>query len=94
MEVNNKQLTKLKLNSTKLEGNCGGVYFLFNHEELVYIGKGWNCLLRIAEHTRKDSDKVFTSWNYISIDEADMRSKVERTLIKTYKPLYNKVYNR
>jgi len=51
------EIHKLLETSNKLEGNCSGVYFLFNGEELVYIGKGWNCFLRIAEHTRKDSDK-------------------------------------
>jgi len=44
-------LKKLLDESRKLEGNCQGVYFLFDGEELVYVGKSWNCLLRIAEHT-------------------------------------------
>ena len=76
--------------SNKLEGNCSGVYFLFDGQELVYVGKGWNCLLRIAEHTRKDSDKLFTSWNYMCIESDEKRDKLERELIRTYKPKYNK----
>ena len=90
MNITNKQIAGLK--SIKLDGNLGGVYFLFNNDEMVYIGKGWNCLLRVAEHTRKDSDKVFDSWNYIEIDDSATRGKGERELINKYKPMYNKTY--
>jgi len=76
--------------SIKLEGHCSGVYFLFDGNELVYIGKGWNCFLRVAEHTRKDSNKIFTSWNYVHIDDKNEYGMLERELIKSYKPRYNK----
>ena len=90
--MNQDDINRLHSDSSKLEGNCSGVYFLFNANELVYIGKGWNCLLRVAEHTRKDSDKIFTSWNYIHIEDKDEYQTLEKELIGIYKPKYNKVY--
>ncbi len=83
-------IDQLNASSKQLEGNCSGVYFLFHKKELVYIGKGWNCLLRVAEHTRKDSDKIFTSWNYIHIEDRKDYSELERKLIEIHKPKYNK----
>lgn len=85
-------ISDLKRTSIELAGNCSGVYFLFNENELVYIGKGWNCLLRVAEHTRKDSDKLFTSWNYIHIERKQDYETLEKELIGLYKPKYNKTY--
>jgi len=85
-----EEIKELCISSKKLEGNCNGIYFLFDEQELVYIGRGWNCLLRVAEHTRKDSDKKFTSWNYMYIENNQERNNMERTLIQTYKPKYNK----
>jgi len=82
------------LNTSKpLHGDCPGVYFLFDEGKLVYIGKGWNCLLRIAEHTRKDSDKKFTSWNYIQVDDINEYNRIEKELIKKHCPKYNKIHN-
>lgn len=73
-----------------LEGNEGGIYYLWYEGELVYIGKGWNCLLRVAEHTRKNSDKVFTHWSFERIDDNTVRSEREKELILKHKPKYNK----
>jgi excinuclease UvrABC nuclease subunit len=88
----NIDIGKLKESSKKLEGNLSGIYFLFNEDELVYIGKGWNCLLRVAEHTRKDSDKVFTSWDYFHIESKKEYSALEKELIKKHAPKYNKTF--
>jgi excinuclease UvrABC nuclease subunit len=85
-------LAKLRETAKKLEGNSPGVYFLFNDDELVYIGKGWNCLLRVAEHTRKESTKTFTSWEYIQINEKEKYDELEKKLIKQYRPRYNKTH--
>lgn len=88
-----EEIDNLFKSSKFLEGNCSGIYFLFDGNELVYIGKGWNCLLRIAEHTRKDSDKKFTSWNYISINDINEYNRIEKELIKKHNPKYNKIHN-
>ena len=90
--MNRNEIYRLGSTSYKLEGNCSGVYFLFDANELVYIGKGWNCLLRVAEHTRKDSDKIFTSWNYIQVEDKNEYEALERELISAYKPKYNKTH--
>jgi len=91
MKIN---ITDLLKSSNQLEGNCSGVYFLFDREELVYIGKSWNCLLRVAEHTRKDAEKSFTSWNFIAIDVDTEKNNLERKLIQAHNPKYNIIHNR
>lgn len=88
----NIDISRLNDTGQELIGNCSGVYFLFDANELVYIGKGWNCLLRVAEHTRKDSDKLFTSWNYIHIESKQEYEALEKKLISTLKPKYNKTF--
>lgn len=62
-------------------------YQLFDKTDLVYVGEGWNCFLRVAEHTRKESEKVFTSWNFMPIEDEKER---RRTLRDQFKPKYNK----
>ncbi len=80
------KIEELKSSSQPLTGNCSGVYFLFDNKELVYIGEGWNCFLRVAEHTRKDSDKFFTKWNFIEIENEKERKQVERELRSKFGP--------
>jgi excinuclease UvrABC nuclease subunit len=84
-------IRQLQGNSMPINGVTSGVYFLFHGGELVYIGEGWNCFLRVAEHTRKDSVKEFTSWNFLPIADARERKAVEKHLRSTYKPKYNRM---
>lgn len=74
-----------------IQGSCSGVYFLYDDQNLVYIGEGWNCFLRVAEHTRKDSVKNFTHWTFIPIEGRDERKQLEKELRHQYKPKYNRV---
>jgi excinuclease UvrABC nuclease subunit len=74
-----------------LIGNSSGVYFLFQDDELVYIGQGWNCLLRVAEHTRKDSDKVFTFWSFLPVEDPIERKRLESELRAKYRPKFNRI---
>jgi excinuclease UvrABC nuclease subunit len=74
-----------------IDGVCSGVYFLYQGDELVYIGQGWNCLLRVAEHTRKDSDKVFTHWSFFPVQDESERKQLERELRARHKPRFNRV---
>jgi len=83
--------SSLRRAAAALVGNVSGVYFLFEGDELVYIGEGWNCFLRVAEHTRKESTKKFTHWSYLEIPSRSERKIVERTLRAQYSPRYNKV---
>lgn len=89
--IMNIDLHSLRTNAVQRLGNVSGVYFLFNGDELVYIGQGWNCLLRVAEHTRKDSDKMFTHWNFIEIQSDTERKDVERELRRIHSPKHNRV---
>lgn len=80
---------ELKSSAFPLVGNEKGVYLLFEADDLVYVGKGWNCLLRVAEHTRKDSNKIFTSWNFIPVECTEELRLLEIKLIKENSPKYN-----
>jgi excinuclease UvrABC nuclease subunit len=86
-------IDELATSSMPLVGNVSGIYFLFDGNEPVYIGQGWNCLLRVAEHTRRDTDKNFTSWNFVRIDEEADRKRQEKVLIQRYKPKFNKMFS-
>ncbi len=86
------EIDKLKATSKTLEGKCSGIYFLFDGEELVYIGKGWNCFLGVGEATRKESDKEFTSWGFIPIDDVVEYKALAKELIKKHAPKYNKTH--
>jgi excinuclease UvrABC nuclease subunit len=84
-------IEELQRESINVTGACSGVYFLFHDTELVYVGQGWNCFLRVAEHTRKESDKVFTSWNYMPVADEQERKALERNLRGVLKPKYNRI---
>ncbi len=84
-------ILELSRSSTTISGVCSGVYFLFNQKKLVYIGESWNCFLRVAEHTRKESDKKFTHWNFIPIEDEKERREVERSLRDIFKPEHNRI---
>ena len=86
------QQDHLELPKIQLQGACAGIYFLYHDHELVYIGRGWNCLLRVAEHTRKDSVKIFTHWSFMPIENPYDIKVTERLLINKYAPKFNKTY--
>lgn len=80
----------LRRSAIPLQGACSGIYLLFADNELVYVGEGWNCLLRVAEHTRKDSSrKTFTSWNFVPEESEMGRKLLEQELRKRFGPKYN-----
>lgn len=89
-------IKELVRSSIPLNGDCSGIYFLFNNDELVYIGCGWNCFLRVAEHTREDM--IFTSFQFIEYIEDEQKYVTrEEELIAEFKkqfkkkPKYNEV---
>ena len=85
-------IKELKQTSIAALGVCSGVYFLWDKEELVYVGQGWNCFLRVAEHTRKEKHNrvTFTSWDFIPVDDKRERKALERELIAQFKPTHNR----
>ena len=82
-------LNELQRTATPLRGACAGIYFLFDGEEVVYVGQSWNCQLRVGEHTRRDSQKKFLKWNFMPVDAAQDRTSLERSLIDELKPRFN-----
>ncbi len=67
-----------------------GVYFLFTHRELVYIGQSINIRSRIAGHQQNskiDFDSVF----FIEVD-ADKLIEIENDYIIRYDPKYNQTH--
>ena len=78
-------LNEIKSKKKKwIKGGCG-IYFLFDKNELVYIGQSINCLSRIAEH---ENCKKFDSY-YILKCEREQLSEIEAVYIERYKPRYN-----
>ena len=64
----------------------GAVYFLYDNDELVYIGQSNNVYGRIGEHIREKT-KTFTDFR---IYETDDYIRLEAFLIAALRPKYNK----
>ena len=62
-----------------------GIYFLFDNEELVYIGQTINLLSRLPSHA---AEKIFDFVRFFQYD-GDLTS-LEMALIVKFKPKYNK----
>lgn len=68
--------------------HIAGIYFLFDKDELVYIGQSYSVLERVKTH--KDTRvKIFDSFAYVKVSDYAERLMRERQLIKTYSPKYN-----
>lgn len=65
-----------------------GVYFLWENEELVYIGQSENCVNRIIQHKNSTDKKGFTHASVFHM-QIDTSKHLERILIKHFKPKYN-----
>lgn len=63
-----------------------GIYFLFNGENVCYIGQSTNIFNRISDHSR---DKTFTHYGYIECGEAELND-FEKKMIAKYLPDLNK----
>lgn len=66
----------------------GGLYFLYDNDSLVYIGKSSNIFYRIGTHIH-EGIKEFDNWEYQIIEDEEERSNLEGYLIKIFKPKYN-----
>lgn len=64
-----------------------GVYFLYDDDELVYIGQAYNVSRRIIEHIL-EGVKKFNRVRY-NLVPADSLNEVEFTLIRALRPKYN-----
>jgi hypothetical protein len=91
MRIDLDELRARSIDPKKIERLCG-IYFLFFIKDLVYIGQSRDIFARIRSHM-KEGQKQFTRFAYIECLQVDLDS-VERDLILTYKPRYNKVFSR
>lgn len=69
-----------------------GVYFLYDGDKIVYIGKSGDIYRRIYEHSSgraKGEKKKFDSWRYIPIEDEFGRSQFEEICIRMFNPKYN-----
>jgi len=62
-----------------------GVYFLFEGEEIVYVGQSGNVLIRMAGH----AGKKFNFVKMIRIDDQKQRFETESKLISIFNPPLN-----
>lgn len=66
----------------------GGIYFLYDGDNLVYIGQSGNIFERVGRHI-KDNVKKFDNWEYQIVEDKEERNNLEGYLIKVFKPKYN-----
>jgi predicted GIY-YIG superfamily endonuclease len=79
-------------------GYC--VYFLYDNDEIVYIGYTFNLGKRLGEHSQWTNTreghrnqlvkKQFTHYSIIPMDNGKKARELESRLIKKYQPKYNK----
>jgi predicted GIY-YIG superfamily endonuclease len=63
-----------------------GVYFLFDQDSLIYIGKSENVFRRLNDHIR---NKFFNNYSFIKCNTEEDASRLEKELIIKYKPALN-----
>jgi len=66
---------------------CRGVYFLYDKNEIVYIGRSYtDCDARVMQHAK---DKEFDNWKIWLLDDTDLIDDIEKRLIIKHRPKYN-----
>ncbi len=68
-----------------------GIYFLFNEDEIVYVGQAMSPKERISHHFKHklSPGRMFDSYSIIRCDKKDL-NKLENYYILKYTPRYNK----
>jgi hypothetical protein len=74
------------LEKTPVRKPIPGVYFLFQDDVIIYIGKSKDVLSRVQAH--KNNQKEFDHYTYVECDE-DLLTAYERIFINKYKPIQN-----
>lgn len=65
-----------------------GIYFLYDGDEIVYIGMAIDIPTRINVHRQQKKYK-FNSAKYLLIENSKDRAKLERKFIKEFRPKFN-----
>lgn len=63
-----------------------GIYFLYQGEELIYIGKSKNIFGRVGSHCAHGRE--FDSWTYAPVEQDEIL-QAERKAIEKYRPRLN-----
>lgn len=82
-EYKNLDLNSLKRNT--ISNIHKGIYFLYDNDELVYIGRSYNVFDRVSTHA-VENIKTFNNYSYILTDDIN---DIEKYMIYKYKPKYN-----
>jgi hypothetical protein len=84
-EIEEHKAIEANLQNVGLIPNAGGVYFLCNKGEIIYIGTSSNLRVRICSHmSTKEIDRAF-----FLIYEGRERLHYEKQFIRQYKPKLN-----
>jgi hypothetical protein len=69
-----------------------GVYFLFQDDELVYIGQSLHAPARLLDHTAGVHGDPERPWNRVAIlaFPAEQLKEKEKVFIQQFKPRYNR----
>jgi excinuclease UvrABC nuclease subunit len=84
---NKKEIVESKKELPK-KGGHGGVYFLIQKEDIVYVGKSEDYINRILNHII-ERKKQFDSYSVIEINDDLERSITEAFYITAFEPKYN-----
>lgn len=71
-----------------MQNELAGVYLLYDHDELVYVGQSKNILARVGAHA-SGTEKHFTHFAILKPKDPEDRFAIESFLIKTLQPKYN-----
>jgi len=81
-----------KIDALKFFG-ISGIYFLYDKNELVYIGESRCIISRVSCHY-EDSEKQFDKFTFsVFVGTNDARKRKEKALIRRFKPKYNNIHN-
>ena len=73
-----------------------GVYFLFDKDEVVYVGRSVNMKMRVHTHNQRNGHRYkFDSYAFIEMPELSPLEieLMERAYIAKFAPRYNKLGN-
>lgn len=82
-----KTLQEIKQLNRYSVGVTPGVYFLFNNNDLVYVGESEDIHRRVGQHRK---DKEYDSYSFILQEDPHLRKRIEKAYIEQLNPLYNK----
>jgi len=74
------------IKTKQLLEDISGIYFLIEHNEVVYVGQSTNIMLRVYTHAQ---EKRFDSFSYIPIDPSN-HNIIEALYIWTLQPRHNR----